>query len=146
MTRCSLSYISGKDTKNLPSKELFRNYSEFLHYKNRNYSEFSHHENRNNSRFHIPKACAFTHKVSVKATNSKPIRFISYTQNSCRAQLLFLYFNVRLILNNQCLSPPIILFPINNSKEYQRELFKFLLRYIDEILCPFSTKKDIELE
>lgn len=139
-------YILGKDTKNLPSKELFKNYSEFLHKKSRNYSKFSRPKNRNYSGFHIPKPCAFTHKVSVKATNSNPIRFISDTPNLCQAQLQFLYFNVRLILNNQCLSPPIILFPINNSKEYQRELFKFLLRYIDELLCPFSTKKDIELE
>lgn len=55
MTRCSLSYISGKDTKNLPSKELFRNYSEFLHHKNRNYSEFQRPKNRNYSEFSYPK-------------------------------------------------------------------------------------------
>ena len=48
-------YILGKDTKNLPSKELFKNYSEFLHPKCRNYSEILYTQNRNNSKFSHPK-------------------------------------------------------------------------------------------
>ena len=49
-------YILGKDTKNLPSKELFKNYSEFLHHKYRNYSEILYAQNRNYSEFSYPKS------------------------------------------------------------------------------------------